>query len=204
MLSHTPKMHGADVNTFVLAGGILALIAYLPLWWKLWSGSATQNLATWILWTMLDCIIAASIIFQDGNFLLSVMYAIGSAITVLCIVRSGVTYQWSWLDTLTASLVLGSMLIWYFSGDAKTATVASTGAIVIAGIPQLSDAWKNPRDMPILVFWGYLIANCLSAAGGASWGIEARIFPTVMAMFSAAMILIATRRLWFPRRIPRQ
>src|SRR3989344_6235065 len=132
------------MNALVWAGSILALLTYFPLWKQIRSGKAKQNLLTWALWGTLDAVIAATIIVQRGNFLLPIVYTIGSMLTVYFILKAGNKTVWTWFETMVVLLTIASMMIWYFSGG-KAAAVASTMAMCIAGIPQLVDAWKKPQ-----------------------------------------------------------
>jgi len=183
------------MNALIWAGSILALLTYFPLWKQIRSGKAKQNLLTWALWGVLDAVVAATIIVQKGNFLLPVVYTIGSTLTVYFILKAGNKAAWTWFETMVASLTIASMVIWYFSGG-KVATVASTTAMLIAGIPQLNDAWKKPQDMPFLAYISYSIANCLSTAGGKSWAIEERFYPAGATVFCFLIAVLAARKFW--------
>lgn len=183
------------MDALVWAGSILALLTYFPLWKQIVSGKAKQNLLTWVLWGVLDTVVAATIIVQGGSFLLPVTYGMGSIVTAFFILKSGNKTTWTWFETMVATLTIASMVIWYFSGS-KIATVASTTAMLIAGIPQLIDAWKKPQDMPFLAYISYSIANCLSVAGGKSWAIEERFYPASAAIFCFLIATLAARKFW--------
>ncbi len=183
------------MNTLIWAGSILAILTYLPLWKQIRTGKADQNLFSWVLWCILDAIAAATIVAQGGNFLLPMVYTVGSFVTSLFISRSGNKASWTWFETLVASLVLVSMMIWYFSGD-KIATIASTLAMLIAGIPQLIDAWKKPQNMPFLVYISYVVANCLSIAGGKNWSIKERFYPVAAGAICFLLTALAARKFW--------
>ena len=181
------------MNTFILAGSILAILTYFPLWRQIRNGEVKQNFLTWVLWGTLDVVVAATIIVQHGSFLLPTAYGVGSAITVVFIVKSGNRASWTWFETMVVLLVFASIVIWYFSGS-KVATIASTMAMLIGGIPQLIDAFKKPHEMPFLAYSSYFAANCLSVAGGKNWSIEERFYPISAAVFCLFIALLATRK----------
>jgi hypothetical protein len=183
------------MNALTWSGSILALLTYYPLWKSIRSGEAKQNLLTWALWCTLDCVVAATIIAQKGSFLLPVTYGAGSAVTVFFIWKAGNKAAWTWFETMVASLTVASMVIWYFSGG-KVATVASTMAMIIGGIPQLLDAWNKPKEMPILPYFSYFVANCLSAAGGKSWAIQERFYPIGAAIYCFSIVILSGRKYW--------
>ena len=82
------------MNALVLAGSAVAILVYFPLWNQIRSGKAKQNLLTWALWGALGLVVAATIIVQHGNWLLPLVYAFGSGVTVLIIMRHGLR-PWS-------------------------------------------------------------------------------------------------------------
>ncbi|MEK9152401.1 MAG: hypothetical protein AAB692_03475 [Patescibacteria group bacterium] len=181
------------MSAFIWAGSILAILTYFPLWKQISAGEIKQNLLTWVLWGALDLVAAATIIVQNGSFLLPATYTIGSALTVLFIARTGNKTSWTWFESLVASLVVASMALWYASGD-KVATIASTTAMLIAGVPQIIDAWKKPHEMPVLVYASYFAANCLSMAGGKSWSVEDRFYPATAAVFCLVLVALSGRK----------
>jgi hypothetical protein len=189
------------MNIFAWTGSIFALLIYFPLWWQIYKGAVKQNYLTWILWAILDVIVAATIIVQDGNYLLPVTYAIGSFVTFCLILRVGDKASWSWFETTIVFLVFASIFIWHSSGS-KIATIASTSAMLIAGIPQLVDAFKRPREMPMAPYFGYFVANCLSVAGGKKWSIEERFYPTGAAILCLLIALLAVRKYFIRQPLP--
>lgn len=181
------------MNTLLIISATCALLAYIPLWIRIPSGKAKQNLLTWILWGSLEIIMTAAIIAQKGNFLLPAAYFIGTVITICLICRAQEKIRLTWFEYLVAALVAGCMLVWYTSGS-KVATVAGTFAMLVAGIPQLIDVWRRPQEMPLLTALLYLSANSLSSAGGKDWSIEERFYPTCVAFYSIATIIFILRR----------
>ena len=183
------------MNALVLAGSIVAILTYFPLWKQIRSGKARQNLLTWALWGALDAIVAATIIVQHGSWLLPVAYTFGSGLTVVIIMRQGDKASWTWFETMVASLALVSMVVWYLTTNV-IATVASTSAMLIAGMPQLKDAWQKPEEMPLGAYASYFVANLLCTAGGADWSIKERFYPASAALFCLIITMLAARRLW--------
>lgn len=183
------------MNAFILIGSLIAVLTYFPLWKQIRAGKVEQNLLTWALWATLDLVVAATIIVQSGSFLLPIAYFVGSTITVFFIIKSKGKASWTWFESLVASITIVSMVIWYFSGG-KVATVASTSAMIIAGIPQLIDAWKKPHSMPFMAFCAFLLANLLSTAGGSDWSIKERFYPASVAVYCFLIVLVSSRKLW--------
>ncbi len=183
------------MNALVIIGSIIAVIAYFPLWREISLKQVEQNLLTWILWFALDIIITITIIFQNGSFLLTATYTVGSLITAILICKSKSKISWTWFESFVTALVTTSMIIWYFSGD-KAATVTATAAMLIAGIPQLVDAYKNPHGMPLLVYGAYMIANSFSLAGAADWSVKERLYPASALIYCLLIFIFSIRKFW--------
>jgi hypothetical protein len=182
------------VNALIFTGSLVSFLMFVPLLGQIRSGVAKQNILTWTLWMSLDVVLAASIISQGGTaWLLPVVYCIGNAVTISVIWGTGDRGEWTWFEAMVTFLTLASMVVWYFAGDAM-ATIASTSAIMIAGIPQLKDAWKKPHEMPVRVYLGYLVGSVLCVAGGADWSIKERFHSVAATMYGGAIIVLATRR----------
>lgn len=187
------------MNTLLILSAGCALFAYLPLWAYILSGKAKQNLLTWILWGSLEVIMTAALVAQKGNFLLPASYLLGTLFTIYLIFRVQEKIRWTWFEYTVAILVAACMLIWYLAGS-KVATIAGTFAMLFAGIPQLIDVWRRPKEMPLLTAMLYLSANALSSAGGKNWSIEERFYPTCAMFYSVTTIIFVLRQY---RKIPR-
>lgn len=182
------------METIIIGSGILALGAYVPLWKQIRSGTAKQNLLTWILWGMLDAIASGTIIVQSGNFVLAAAFAIGSLLTAVVIAHSDRKFLWTWFETMVTLLVTTCLLVWYVSGS-RVATIASTTALFVAGIPQLKDAWRRPEEVPTLPYAVWAVADILSLAGGKTWSIEERLYPLSALIICFAIAAVSLRKL---------
>jgi len=167
-------------------------MAYSLLGRSIASGESEQNLTTWGLWAVLDGIVTASIIAQGGSWGIPATYATGSMVIALAIARFGKA-RWTWFETMIASMVVICMIIWSLSG-ARNATIASTAAVVIAGVPQLFEAWEKPEDSPFSVYLLFALANILATAGAKSWSIEERFYPGVCFILCASYLVVMSRK----------
>lgn len=164
------------MNTYQRLSVIFGLLLYLPLGWQLLSGQVTQNPATWLLWGSLDVIAAASMYKQKGNWQLPAAYVGGCTFTLICMKLSGQKSEWTSFETLICGIVFLCIVGWYKSGP-RLATILSTVGVVIAGFPQLKDAWVAPEQMPFIIYIGYTFVNYLSTKGGKEWSVEERFYP---------------------------
>ncbi|MDO8504437.1 MAG: hypothetical protein Q7S36_01135 [Candidatus Liptonbacteria bacterium] len=182
------------MNKCLVLGSAFAILLYFPLWWQIKErAGAGQNFLTWALWFFLDVVAAASLISKGGNFLLAATYTVGSFITILVIRKFGEKGKWTWFESVILALVFLSMGAWCFLGN-RMATITSTTAMFIAGIPLLVDTYKKPKNAPFAVYLGYIVASCLSVAGGREWSVEERFYPATVLAISLLAALFAARK----------
>jgi len=182
------------VNSFTLAGIIVGIAVYIPLCIQILSGKTKQNLATWGLWALLDSIAAASLFYQHGNFFLPALYALSSTVISLSILKSK-NFSWTWFETMVAFMVVACIVIWAISG-AYVATIASTTAVVIAGIPLTAECWKKPEESPFLTYLGFLVANALGVIGGKEWSVTERLYTAACTALCLVVVIFIARRFW--------
>jgi len=174
-----------------IAGGLLALLLFIPMLASiLKEGAEGQSCATWMLWGALDTVLTISIIQQQGNFLLPLGFAIGDVIVVILLLAKG-KFRWGWSESGILVLVIGCMAAWKFSGS-RTATIAATLGICVAGIPGLFAMLKKPQRRIGNVWAGYVLANVLSFFGGTAMIVEERFAPGIFAL--CAMVMFAASR----------
>jgi hypothetical protein len=174
------------------AGGLLALVLFLPLVMDaLQRGGAGQSFATWLLWALLDAILAASIIRQHGNYLIVVGFTVGDGVMAAALLWKH-RVIWGRFETAVLALVLGCLVVWNISGP-RGVTIAGTVAICVAGLPGLVALWKNP-DRRLATIWAlYALANAVSFFGGTAMTLEERFAPGVFAIFALALAVAGLR-----------
>lgn len=174
------------------ASAAVALLTYLPLCWGILRGNTKQNMATFILWGLLDAVVAGSIILQRGNFALPLFYTIGAFAVVACLFT--VRYlKWTRFETLISALVFVCIVVWTTVGS-EMATLVSTLAMVIASIPQIVDTWKKPLEFPMLSYVGFSTANFLGILAGENWSIAERLYPTTCTVLTVMLVLMSMRK----------
>lgn len=172
--------------------GIIGLGAYIPLLYGIYRNDIKQNFVAFMLWAILDIIVVITTKLQNGNYMLPLAYALGATLVTISL---GIKKQvaWSWIETLTSFLVLVCLLVWGFVGP-KAGTLASSIAVVIAGIPQVIDTYKKPKESSVLVYFLFLIPNVLSFLAGKAWTIEERFYSGSVIVFTVVIIIFAMRK----------
>lgn len=174
----------------VLSGGI-GMLAYVLLIVALLRTTTEQSFAAFLLWALLDLIATITTMLAGGNYWLALANAIGSSvITLLLIYKKQVA--WSWVESMTAVLVLVCLGIWYAAGE-RAGIVASGLAVVIASVPQMVDTWRKPEATPVVAYLIFLLANVVALIGGRAWTIEERFY-ACCGIFLCSVITIFSLR----------
>ena len=178
-----------------LAGGVLAVFLFLPLVIGVFrDGGAGQSFATWLLWAALDCVVTVSVILQRGNYYVLAGFAIGSIAMTLALLSKR-RYGWGRFESLILVLVVCCLVAWWLGGP-KTATVAATLGICVAGIPAMVELWRQPNRKLGNIWGWYVLANGLAFLGGRAMTVEERFAPGVFAVQSL-LLFAASRRAGF-------
>jgi hypothetical protein len=175
-----------------LLGGIIALGNSYPLISGILKGRIKQSFATWFLWFVLDGITLASIYFQQGNIWLPLAYTIGSSLTTIALLYKK-QFTWGKFETFICCLVVLCLLSWFWGGI-KIASIASTAAVIIAGLPLLLDIIKKPQLGSPVIWIVFSLASILSFLGGKAWTLQERLYPAAVSVFCLLIVAASLRK----------
>ena len=174
--------------------GAIATLALIAFGGALVVQGIQQNLATWIMWVVMDILITASMLFagSKGSWKLPAGYTVGAAIVAGALVYRGATWYFGGLEVFSAAAAAFCIWIWIVSGP-KVAVVSSTLAMTFAGLPALWNAWVSP-DPRSWWLWGIIGISCfLSTVAGRAWTIEERFFPACSLSYQTIMLYLVLR-----------
>jgi len=172
--------------------GLLGLVMYVPLVLDvLRRGGRGHSFAMWALWAMLDTTATVSLVLQRGNYLLTLGFSVGSILMTVLLLRLG-QFRWGRLEWMVLLLVLLCLLVWAATGP-RGATIATTLAIITAGIPGLVELWRNPDPIAARVWAGFAVANLFALLGGESWSVAERLQPAAFMLQTLTMFFLGNR-----------
>jgi hypothetical protein len=174
---------------FQLMAGIVGFSAYVPLTVGIIRERASQSFAAFLLWGLLDAIAMVSSILQHGNFWLATSNVVGTFFIAALLLYKG-QFEWSKTETLTCVLVVVCLIIWYVSGNTG-AIVASSVAVVLAGIPQMSHTFRHPQQTPVAVYVIWVCANTISFLSARGWTIDEVFYAFCSLVLCSAILAIA-------------
>lgn len=175
-----------------LAAGITEFSAYIPLTIAIVRGEARQSFAAFFLWGLLDTVAAVSAMLVHGNFWLATTNAAGTFFIASLLIYKK-QFFWSRTETFTCVLVALCVGVWHLAGH-TAAIVASSVAVVIAGLPQMAHTRREPNGTPVAVYLTWLAANIISFFGGRDWSIDERFYATCGMILCLSILIIA----WVP------
>jgi hypothetical protein len=171
---------------------MVGFCAYMPLIAGILRNTAQQSFAAFFLWALLDSIATVTTFLQGGNYWLPFSNVVGSsAIAILLVIKKQVS--WSWIESMTALLVVVCLCIWYTAGEVP-GILASSLAVVIASIPQMVETYRRPDTTPVIAYVIFLAANMLSFLAGRSWTIEERFYAGCSIFLCLVIVLLALRK----------
>jgi hypothetical protein len=190
--SRPERMHMDAHTVLLVVGCVIAFYLYVPLIKGIYSGDVKQSFATWFLWVALDAIALGSIVVQGGNFIFLACYVFGGTLVAISLIVKK-QFTWTWFENLVLCLVAVCIVVWCLSGP-RMATIASTLAVVISGIPQFKDSWQKPDRTTGFIYAGYILANGLFMFAGKTWTIEERFYPGCCVLLCTAIAVAALRK----------
>lgn len=173
-----------DVLSF--AGGLFALLMFIPLFIQVCREHLGQSFASWFLWGALDAILVATLLEQGGNYWIVAGFMIGDLLIAGTLAWRR-QFKWGWFETMILLLVVVCGTGWKLSGP-RTGTVFSILAVIIAGVPGFIDLKRHPNRRTGWVWLGFSFANLLSFFGGTEMNLEQRLAPGVFTLASLLMV----------------
>ncbi len=144
------------------------------------------------MWTVMDVLILLSCI-AAGNKRpwLPAGYVIGAFLVTLMLSLKGM-WHWGLVETISAIGAGIAAICWWKLGP-KSAVIACTLAMTIAGIPAMYDAWTNPNPASWWLWGGVSLSCVLSCYGAKAWTIEDRFLPCCSFVFNTTMMILVLR-----------
>ena len=179
------------MSTLAIIGGVVGILACIPLLLAI-SNGLKQNMISFGLWATLESMLAISLFEEKGEFIQLCGFALGSwLIVILCITKKQKA-SWGKLEFFVIFLIACCIIAWCLGGS-LVAVVATTCAITLAGIPQMLDIWKDPRNGSVPTWVLFEISNVLTFIGAKDWSIENRLFSGVGTIFCLIFVVLSLR-----------
>jgi len=177
------------IEIFTVITGILP---YVLLVIGITNGKVKQSFATWMLWLVLDIIVLCGIIAQDGNSLLFFVFTLGTIVVTAVLVFKR-QFSWGRFETFVTALVAICITV-FLMGGPYIATIATTAALNIAGIPQLIATYKDPKTASAKAYFLFMTSSLLSVMGTEAWTVQDKLPQMSSAIYCLIVFLLALRK----------
>ncbi|MDO8576148.1 MAG: hypothetical protein Q7R90_02435 [bacterium] len=173
-----------------LLGGVVGLLSQFVWIWGIWKGTMRHNIATWLLWSVIDVsVLISSVAGGAPAPFLSIGFALGAILVTTALFFKG-TWHWGALESICAVTTLACLVMWYFAGPIVAVVSLTLGKYGIAGMPAIVNAYRHPeRGQSWNWFVGALAAATNIFAAG-SWTLAQGFFPSIAFIFSTIIGII--------------
>ena len=171
---------------FLGLAGVTASIAYLLIFRDVLRGESRMNIATWLVWTVVNTVVTASIIASGFTHpWMNLVFTGGAAIVSVLSLRGG-SWKWGGIETICFLIALAAMARWYIGGP-MLAIVLSVSAMFVGGIPQLIDTFNDPQSQKFRNWALFLISCVLSLVGAPTWDLAHALYPIMGGVLNGLM-----------------
>jgi|GEM_PF-7131176 len=154
------------------------------------------NLATWFLWFAIDFAVIASLKKAKRPFELMVVFTVGTGIIALIgtvnYLLGRAVFEWGIAETLVVFAVIVALIIWWNTSD-NIGVLATSSAMVIAGIPTWINAYDKPWEQSV-VFWTMSGLACLFTYVGSPRTLYDRFMPACGVFANSIILSLALTR----------
>lgn len=181
-----------------LTGGIIVLMAHLPLFWSIAKKEVHMNIATWLSWAILDTTtLIVSIVSQVDFPALVIAFTTAAWIVLFLVLRFGI-WKWSKLETISVAASLLGLLLWFTLGTTPALIALVTAKYGAAGLPTLKDAFNKPEKKQAVVWSFFALGGLLNMIGAVlsvgAWRISDNLYPTVGTAFNGLTGALHSRK----------
>ena len=180
-----------------IASAVLNLISAVPYVYAIFKGKARPNRVTWVIWTFLAwTLLFASL--ESGAFATTFWMAssalICTTITMLSFWRG--TYEKDYIDIGCFILGMIGVVLWKLTSNASVSVYIGSFVDIIAILPTVRKAWKNPASEPRVAWSLGFIAALLNILAIDAMRLVIIVQPVVVVIWHM-MILVP---LYFRKR----
>jgi hypothetical protein len=156
-------------------------------------GVTKPNRVTWFLWTLAP-MIAFTAMLQDGVGMPALMtLAIGVGplmVLIASFVNRNAYWQVTRLDIACGALSILALVLWLITGEGFVAVFLSILADLVAGVPTVIKAYKEPHTERYLVFLLGSIGAIITLLAIDKWEFSYYAFPIYFFLLCAVLFVL--------------
>jgi hypothetical protein len=185
-----------DQTQIGILAGVIGSLAYVPYIIAMIKRKTTPNKATWIIWSVLGIIIAAS--YYSAGARETAFVPFGNAIGIVVVTLLALRYGEDGWTSLDKGCIIGAgagLILWAATSEPLMALYLTTMVDAIGGIPTIEKAWKRPESEDKLTWVMFVIANSVNILAIREWTLAIAMYPVYVLILSGVMVVL----LFYPR-----
>lgn len=170
--------------------------AYFPYVRNIATGRTRPTLSSWISWWILDTAILVSIIAAGGMSWQMVAYAGGTCVVLGVCVYKKAALGWTAADSFCIGMVIGAMLMWYYSSNPQIGMLLCLLAALIGSFPFIRNVRKTPHAEAILPWIMAAVGSVCQLLSIEQWSFSEIVTPVVWLMVQLPAVWYISQRYW--------
>jgi hypothetical protein len=210
-VGHVAKSHGDPIvilllilmselsNTLGLLAGIIALFAYMPYVQGTLSGKTKPNRASWIIWSVVGIIIAAS--YWSAGASSTIWIPIINAFCITFVALLSIKFGeggWTTFDKTCLAASGISLIFWFLSGSPLVALGINILIDAIGSLPTIKKTYHRPEGENKAAWAIFFFAYTVNLFAIEKWNFEIAGYPVYLFILVAIVMALFMR----PRHRP--
>ena len=191
-------------ENFILLGALLNVIGSATYAYNTVKGRTKPNRVTWFLWALAPLIAFSAQIDEGVGLQVLMTFMVGFG-PLLVFIASFMNKKYYWeisrLDIFCGVLSLAALALWFVTGEGIVAIIFSILADLLAGVPTLIKAYKEPESEHSDVFRNGAISALITLLTIKTWTFETYGF--ALYIFIICVVLYLLIRFKLGRRLSR-
>lgn len=172
-------------DLLVKLGGLGALLICIPVIWRISQGDIF-NPVSFLLWSSLSLVSAIVLLrAKNGGHTLMFAYWLSDlSVGVSAWIKTG-KIRFGYFEAFIVVLIMVCVFLWLWCekrNNLKPSVIANASALMIAGIPQFLDIFRDPSSVSLVICWLYLIISAFSYIGEKPT-LNARLIPGLSVIY---------------------
>lgn len=181
-----------------VVSGILLISGYVPYIYEVIRKTTVPNRASWFIWSLSTIILffGAKETGTHDAIWVPLADALGCTLIFLFALPWG-TGGWSKTDRVSLLICLGSLILWWYTGNALIALVANLVVYVSGYVPTIRKAWLMPGKESRIAwsfFFAGVVLNLVVVAFGTDTGFAVWLYPIVLVLTVGTLYAILWRK----------
>jgi hypothetical protein len=175
-------------ETFAIVAALLAVAGNLPYLWDILKGRVKPHPYTWLVWSLVSCIIFFGQIAKGAG--IGALPTGASEIFTIIIFLFSLKYGFkgiSKIDTAFLIAALAGIVLWVLTHDPTLSVVIAVTIDLIAFVPTLRKTWEYPATETPLLYGSNVLRHILALFSLQTYNIATTLHSIVMIITNSVM-----------------